>query len=209
MVRKLTTAELVAARPTPEALARLPRHPIVAVLDDIRSLENVGLIFRLCDAALVEKLYLCGITGYPPLPMGDPRPPWVAERAGRVINKTAIHTVQYVPWEYRPSALEVVRELKQRGVQIVSLEQTTASAVYTEVSYRFPVCLVLGHEREGVDEAILAESDLIVEIPMYGIGNSLNVATAFAIVVYELLRCCLHATRPHPLDLLPPDAASA
>lgn len=97
-MEKLTTAELVARKPSLEEFARWPRYPIYVVCDNIRSLMNVGLIFRLCDAARIEKLYLCGITGYPPVPR-DTRPPWVSERAGRVIAKTAIHTVQYVPWE--------------------------------------------------------------------------------------------------------------
>jgi len=187
---RLTTAELVARKPSPEEFARLPRHPIYVVCDNVRSLMNVGLIFRLCDAALVERLYLCGLTGYPPLP-DDPRPPWISERAGRVIAKTAIHTVQYVPWEYRPEAVEVVRELKARGVQIVVLEQTRRSVSYVCGHYRFPLCLVLGHEREGVESDVLALADTTVDIPMYGMGNSLNVAMAFGICVYELIRCCL------------------
>ena len=189
-MERLTTAELVAQKPAPDQFARRPRHPIYVVCDNIRSLINVGLIFRLCDAALVERLYLCGITGYPPLP-NDPRPPWVAERAGRVIAKTAIHTVQYVPWEYRPDAVEVIRELKNRGAQIVALEQTRRSVSYVRARYRFPVCLVLGHEREGVDRDVLEFADVAVDIPMYGMGNSLNVAMAFGICVYEMIRCCL------------------
>lgn len=193
-MRKLTTAELVAAKPSPEEFARWPRHPIYVVCDNIRSLLNVGLIFRLCDAARVARLYLCGITGYPPLP-DDPRPPWVAERAGRVIAKTAIQTVQFVPWEYQPSALTVVRHLKAQGVQIVALEQTDESLPFTEAPYRFPLCLILGHEREGVEDAVLAEVDFAIEIPMYGMGNSLNVAMAFGIAVYEILHCCL---KPQP-----------
>lgn len=189
-MEKLTTAELVAQKPSPEQFARLPRHPIVVVCDNIRSLMNVGLIFRLCDAALVQRLYLCGITGYPPLP-GDTRPPWVSERAGRVIAKTAIHTVDYVPWEYRPDATQLIRELKAGGTQIVVLEQTRQSVDYTCARYRFPLCLVLGHERQGVEDEVLDLADTVVEIPMYGMGNSLNVAMAFGICVYELIRCCL------------------
>lgn len=187
---KLTTAELVAQKPSAEEFARWPRHPIYVVCDNIRSLMNVGLIFRLCDAARIERLYLCGITGYPPTP-DDDRPPWVSERAGRVIAKTAIHTVQYVPWEYRPDATEIIRELKARGTQIVVLEQTSQSIDYTCADYQFPVCLVLGHEREGVESPLLNLADLVVEIPMYGMGNSLNVAMSFGICVYELIRCCL------------------
>lgn len=189
-MQKLTTAELVAQKPSPEEYARLPRHPISVVCDNVRSLMNVGLIFRLCDAARIDKLYLCGITGYPPSP-GDTRPPWVSERAGRVIAKTAIQTVQYVPWEYRPNALDVIRELKDRGTQIVALEQTRQSVSYLCARYRFPLCLVLGHERQGVENQVLELADLAVDIPMYGMGNSLNVAMAFGICVYELLRCCL------------------
>ena len=189
-MERLTTAELVAQKPVPEEFARRPRHPIYVVCDNIRSLMNVGLIFRLCDAALVERLYLCGITGYPPL-ANDPRPPWVAERAGRVIAKTAIHTVQYVPWEYRPDAVEVIRELKERGTQIIALEQTRRSVSYVCARYRFPLCLVLGHEREGVEHDVLDLADVAVDIPMYGMGNSLNVAMAFGIGVYEMIRCCL------------------
>jgi tRNA G18 (ribose-2'-O)-methylase SpoU len=189
-MEKLTTAELVAKKPSPEEFARLRRHPIFVVCDNIRSLMNVGLIFRLSDAALIQKLYLCGITGYPPVP-GDTRPPWTAERAGRVIAKTAIHTVQYVPWEYRPDPVEVIRELKSSGTQIVVLEQTRRSVDYTCAHYRFPLCLVLGHERQGVEDEVLALADVVVEIPMYGMGNSLNVAMAFGICVYELIRCCL------------------
>ena len=179
----------MAGKPSPDEFALLPRHPIHVVCDDVRSLLNVGLIFRLCDAARVERLYLCGITGYPPIP-DDPRPPWVAERAGRVIAKTAIQTVPYVPWAYRPSALAVVEELKPSGVQIVALEQTTRSVPYTCVDYRFPVCLVLGHERRGVETTALDLADAVVDIPMWGMGNSLNVATSFSICVYEILRCC-------------------
>ncbi len=196
---KLTTEDLIARKPSPADFARLPRHPIYVVCDDIRSLLNVGLIFRLADAVRVERLYLCGITGHPPFP-GDPRPPWVSERAERQIAKTAIQTVHYVPWEYRSSALDVVQGLKSLGVQIVSLEQTRRSVPYTSVAYRFPTCIVLGHEREGIAESVLDLADDVVEIPMYGMGNSLNVAMSFGICAYEILRCCLeleHGTS-HP-----------
>jgi tRNA G18 (ribose-2'-O)-methylase SpoU len=200
-IHKLTTAELVAAKPSAEELARRPRHPITVVCDNVRSLQNVGLIFRLCDAALVERLYLCGITGYPPAPH-DPRPPWVSERAGRVIAKTAIHTIPFVPWEYRPDALAVVQEQKAQGARVVVLEQTDRSVNYACVPYQVPVCLVLGHEREGVETPLLSLADWLIEIPMYGMGNSLNVAMAFGIVVYEMLRCCLA-----PPECTPPPRA--
>ena len=154
---------------------------------DVRSLANVGQIFRVCDALRVERLYLCGVTGYPPV-ANDPRQPWVAERAGRVIDRTAIQTVHAVSWEHRQSATEVLRELKERGVWIAALEPTSESVDYTQVDYRFPVGLVVGHERSGIPRPVLALADITVGIPMYGLGSSLNVALALGICGYEIIR---------------------
>lgn len=163
------------------------QSPIYVICDNIRSLFNVGAIFRLADAVRVERLYLCGLTGHPTYP-GDPRPPWVQDRAERQIAKTAIHTIEKVSWEYRPSAVETVQELKGRGVSVVALEQTGLSVDYAQFSYRFPLCLVLGHERAGVGPSVLDLADDVVEIPMYGAGTALNVATSFAICAYEIRR---------------------
>ncbi len=186
-----TTEELLAAKPTADDLARLPRAPIAVVLDDVRSLANVGLIFRLCDALRVERLYLGGITGHPPYPDAerDPRLPDVQERALREIAKTAVMAIPHVPWEYHPRGLDVVRDLKRHGYQIVAVEQAHASTSYTAPGiYRPPLALVLGHERAGVGAAALREADVCVEIPVYGMANSLNVAMALAVVGYEVLR---------------------
>ena len=141
----------------------------------------------MCDAIRVERLYLCGITGYPPV-QDDPRPPWVADRAGRAIAKTAIQTVQAVSWEYRPSAAAVIRELKVRGVRIAALEPTPDSIDYTRVDYNYPVCLVVGHERGGISDQVRELADVTLGIPMYGLGNSLNVALALGICAYEIIR---------------------
>ena len=165
----------------------MPRQPIYVVLDNVRSLENVGLIFRLCDALRVEKLYLTGITGYPPMGETDPRPSNIQEHALNQITKTGIKLVPFVPWEYRENVMDVLTELKSVGVQIISLEQTDVSINYRDANYRFPAALVLGHERTGVDDKVLNISDLVVEIPMYGQGNSLNVATSLGIIGYELV----------------------
>lgn len=186
-MQKKTTKQLVSERPSPKELKKLNRFPIYVVLNNIRSLENVGLIFRLCDALRVEKLYLTGITGYPPLGERDPRPSNIQEHAYNQIAKTGIKLVPYVSWEYREDVMSVISELKDKGAQIVSFEQTDQSKAYTKVEYSFPVAIVLGHERTGVDDPVLAASDMIVEIPMYGMGNSLNVATALAVVGYDLV----------------------
>jgi tRNA G18 (ribose-2'-O)-methylase SpoU len=161
------------------------------VLDDVRSLANVGLIFRICDAIRAERLYLCGITGHPPYPnsASDPRLPAVQERAAREIARTAVMAVPYVPWTYCPSALDAIAELRASGRQIVAVEQAHGSVRYTTPGiYRPPLALVFGHERAGVAPAALHESDLCVEVPVYGMANSLNVAMALTVVAYEVLR---------------------
>jgi tRNA G18 (ribose-2'-O)-methylase SpoU len=187
----LTTSELVARKPDAETFAQLHRAPISVVLEDVRSLANVGLIFRICDALRVERLYLCGITGRPadPTPGHDPRPRHVQERAEREIAKTAVMAIPFVPWEYQPSALQVVARLRQSGYQIVAVEQAHHSTPYTQAGiYRPPVCLIFGHERAGVTPSALDAADLCVELPVYGMANSLNVAMACALVGYEIVR---------------------
>lgn len=169
-------------------MKKLERFPIYVVLDNVRSLENVGLIFRLCDALRVKKLFLTGITGYPPMGEQDPRPSNIQEHALNQISKTGIKLVPFVPWEYRENVLDVLAELKSAEVQIVSLEQTDGSVNFQNATYNFPVALVLGHERTGVGDQVLASSELVVEIPMFGIGNSLNVATALGILGYDLIK---------------------
>lgn len=185
----LTTAELVERKPVDDAAFRaLRRAPISVILDDVRSLANVGLIFRLCDALRVERLFLCGITGHP-VAEGDPRPRHVQERAEREITKTAVMAIPYVPWEYQPSAGDVVRRLRSDGYQVVAVEQAHDSVPYsTEGIYRPPLCLIFGHERAGIGPSALDAADLLVEIPVYGMANSLNVAMALAIVGWEVIR---------------------
>jgi tRNA G18 (ribose-2'-O)-methylase SpoU len=189
----LTTAELIARKPEPTTFQQLPRAPISVVLDDVRSLANVGLIFRVCDALRVERLYLCGITGHPadPRPGQEARPRHVRERAEREIAKTAVMAVPYVPWEYAESATEVVQRLRASGYQVVAVEQSHSSVPYTQARiYRAPVALIFGHERAGVAPAALEAADVCVEVPVYGMANSLNVAMACALVGYEILRQC-------------------
>lgn len=187
----MTTAELVARKPSDDAFAELRRAPLSVVLEDVRSLANVGLIFRICDALRVERLYLCGITGRPadPVPSRDPRPRHVQARAEREITKTAVMAIPFVPWEYHPSALDVVARLSQEGYQIVAVEQAHHSTPYARQGiYRPPVCLIFGHERGGITPPALAAADVCVELPVYGMANSLNVAMACAVVGYEIMR---------------------
>jgi 23S rRNA (guanosine2251-2'-O)-methyltransferase len=148
-----------------------PRIPVSVVLDNIRSLNNVGSIFRTADGAGIEKIWLCGITGYPP--QGD-------------IAKTALGAEESVAWEYAQDVVEVVRQHKARGYQIVLLEQVDASISYDAFIPDKPVCLVVGNEVDGIMDELAQLADVAVEIPMAGVKNSLNVAVAFGVVAFHL-----------------------
>ncbi len=165
-MRKLTHAELLRRQREKDA-ARLP---FVLVLNNIRSLYNVGSIFRTADGAGVEKIWLCGITGIPP---------------DNQISKTALGAEKSVPWEYRETAAAVIRELKQSGYQIVLLEQTEQSVDCHTFIPRSPVCLVAGNEISGVSDELVGLSDAAIEIEMEGLKNSLNVAVAVGIAAYH------------------------
>lgn len=185
--RKKSTSELEQEREINRQNLETKRNPLYVIAENIRSLDNVGLLFRLCELARVEKLFLCGLTGRPMGDKNDRRPAWEIERNDRRIRKTAIYAVPYQPWEYRKNSLAVVQSLKRKAVKIVILEQTTDSINYSEANYSLPLALVLGHERLGVSEKVLRQADLTVEIPIYGLGNSHNVALAAGIVLYHIL----------------------
>jgi tRNA G18 (ribose-2'-O)-methylase SpoU len=155
------------------AYEAIPRLPVSILLDDVRSMYNVGAFFRTADAAAVEKLYLCGITAYPPK---------------RAITKTALGAEQTVAWERSPDGAVVLRELRTRGYETAAVETSLHSVDLFDWRPRFPVCLIFGHEVEGVRPDVLALCDTHVRIPMLGRKHSLNVATAGGVVVYELLR---------------------
>ena len=186
-MKSRTTEELVARKPAPEDFPSLPRAPLHVVLADVRGLANVGLIFRLCDILRAAHLWLCGITGHPPYP-GDPRPPEVAERCDREIRRTAVMAVPYVPWSYRADALEVVQTRKEAGDRVVVVEQAQGALPLQQAPLEGPITLVLGHERTGVDPRLLAAADVAIELPVYGMANSINVAMTAAIVGYEIVR---------------------
>lgn len=187
MIKRKTTAELVSERPTVEDIKKLDRFPIYIILDNVRSLENVGLIFRLADALRIKKLFLTGITGYPPMGPEDPRPSNIQEHAYNQIAKTGIKLVPFIDWAYVEDVTEVIKRMKTEGIQIIAVEQTHGAKDFQEVNYNFPVALIFGHEREGVGDEVLNLADEIIEIPMYGMGNSLNIATSVAVVGYELI----------------------
>ncbi len=171
-MRKLTPQEIHSlSRHTQEHLGP-DRLPVTVVLDNIRSLHNVGSIFRTCDAARVQRLCLTGITGRPPR---------------REIDKTALGAVESVPWRYIPSAGEALADLKKQGANIYILEQTDRSIPLFEVTFQWPAALVLGNEVFGVDEQLFPLADRCVAIPMFGEKHSLNVSVAAGIVLFKMV----------------------
>ena len=175
LMRKLTHQKIVERQ---KLRSQQPRLPVCVVLNDIRSLYNVGSIFRTCDGAGFEKIWLCGITGYPPQ----------AE-----IAKIALGAEERVPWEYRKDACALIKELKRRHYRIILLEQTEESVPFQDFTAEAPLCLVIGNEIGGISDEIAELCDTAVEIEMAGIKNSLNVSVAFGIVAYHF-RHCLNKT---------------
>jgi tRNA G18 (ribose-2'-O)-methylase SpoU len=171
MIRKKSFAELECQRQEREQRPKQRHASAVVLLDDIRSLHNVGAIFRTADGAQFDHLYLCGITGTPPR---------------NEIRKTSLGAEECVPWSYHAEALPLVQELKMRGYQIVVLEQTNESTDFHAAPYRFPLCLIIGHEYTGVRDELVAQADLAIDIPMGGNKHSLNVSVAFGVAAYEI-----------------------
>lgn len=147
--------------------------PVAVLLDDVRSLYNVGSFFRTADAAGCQVLYLCGITGRPPKPG---------------IAKTALGSEDSVRWEHHPDAAALVECLRQRKYEIAAVETSVHAVDLYEWQPAFPVCILFGHEVDGLRTGLLDLCDTHVRIPMLGRKHSLNVATAGGVVIYELLR---------------------
>lgn len=153
--------------------AGLKPIPVAVLLDDVRSLYNVGSFFRTVDAVGGERLYLCGITGRPPKP---------------AITKTALGSEESVAWEHHADAGALVEQLRQRNYEIAAVETSVHAVDLFDWQPSFPVCLLFGHETDGLREGLLELCDRHVRIPMLGRKHSLNVATAGGVVLYELLR---------------------
>jgi len=173
-MRKLTHEEISRNRSTLEKLDQVKKLPVYVILDSIRSSYNVGSIFRTSDGAMIEKLFLCG---YTPSPLK------------KEVLKTALGAEKSVAWEYVKDAKEVILELKAKGVKIGALELTEDSlANYNFTKENFPIALIIGNEITGVAQELLDLCDFSLEIPQFGTKQSLNVAVAYGISVFDLRR---------------------
>jgi tRNA G18 (ribose-2'-O)-methylase SpoU len=171
-MRKLTHDEISLNRSSLNELHLVKKLPVYVVLHSIRSSYNVGSIFRTSDGAMIEKLYLCGYTPHPPK---------------KEILKTALGATESIKWEYVKDTLAVIKELKSRGIKICALELTDNSKPYYNLTKDdFPIAIVVGNEISGVSQEILDYCDLSIEIPQYGIKQSLNVAVAYGITIFRL-----------------------
>ena len=149
--------------------------PLIVVLDDVRSLNNIGSVFRTSDAFLVEHIYLCGITATPPSPD---------------IHKTALGAEDSVEWSHEPDVLALVRRLKSEGVMVCAVEQVHHSVMldhfHAEPSRRYAI--VLGNEVKGVAQSVVDEADVCIEIPQYGTKHSLNISISAGIVIWDFFK---------------------
>ena len=172
MNEKLSMHDL--GRLSSDEFKAMPKNKIVLVLDNIRSLNNVGSAFRTADAFLIEAIYLCGVTGTPPKPE---------------IEKTALGATETVLWKYFKTTQDAIDELKKEAYYIASIEQAKHSIMLNKIRKpEKPLALVFGNEVYGVEQDIINQSDACIEIPQFGTKHSFNVSVSMGIVLWEMLR---------------------
>jgi len=173
MGRKLKNSEL--DRLSNEEFSTVPKSPIVVILDNIRSLNNIGSVFRTSDAFLVKKICLCGITATPP---------------HRDIHKTALGAEETVAWEYYKNTEDCVTELKEEGYHIHSIEQVEKSVMLQDFTPESDekYALVFGNEVKGVQQKIVDASDGCIEIPQFGTKHSFNISVTAGMVIWEIFK---------------------
>ncbi|MCL6268205.1 RNA methyltransferase [Flagellimonas myxillae] len=171
MKRKLENSEL--GRLDVETFKQAEKSPIILILDNIRSLNNIGSVFRTADAFLVQKIYLCGITATPP---------------HKDIRKTALGATESVDWEYKKETLDLIGELKSKGVHTVAVEQAEDAVMLNafEPNSGETLALVFGHEVKGVSQQVVSACDTVLEIPQFGTKHSLNISVSAGVVVWDI-----------------------
>ena len=170
-MRKLKNSEL--ERLDVDGFKEAEKTPLIIVLDNIRSLNNIGSVFRTADAFLIEKIYLCGITAQPP---------------HKDIHKTALGATDSVVWEYAENTMDVIKSLKDAKVTTLAIEQAE-NAVFLndfQVSKDQKYALIFGNEVKGVSQEVVSSSDAVIEIPQYGTKHSLNISVSVGVVIWDL-----------------------
>jgi len=170
---KRSNDDLKANRPTLKEVKFIPKVPVSILVEDVRSVHNVGSIFRTADSFGAEKIYLTGITAFPP--RDD-------------LHKTALGAEESVDWEYVEDSIILANRIKSQGISLALIEQTKKSQNIFNLDVNFPICFIIGNEIHGVSEKLAELSDIHLEIPMHGIKQSLNVSVAAGIIGYELCR---------------------
>ena len=161
-------------RKTPEEIKASEKRPVIVILDDVRSMHNVGSAFRTCDAFAIEALYLCGYTPAPP---------------HRDIHKTALGATETVNWMNFTSTIDAVTHAREAGYKILAVEQAHGSTMLHELNYgNEKVALVFGNEVSGVNDEVLATADGCIEIPQWGSKHSLNISVSLGVVLWEMVK---------------------
>ena len=170
-MRKLKNSEL--ERLNIEEFKQSKKTPLIVVLDNVRSLNNIGSVFRNSDAFLVEKIYLCGITATPP---------------HKDIHKTALGSTETVDWEYVENIMDLVNRLKSEDIKVISIEQAENATMLNDFipEPNTTYALVFGNEVKGVKQEVVSTSDLVLEIPQFGTKHSLNISVSVGVVVWDL-----------------------
>lgn len=173
-MRKLLHEDILLQRLTVGQAKIANRNPISLIVHNVRSLYNIGSLFRTCDSMLAEEIILCGYTPHPPR---------------KEIEKTALGAVDTVPWRYEKNIQNAITQQKSMQKRIIALELTDTSRNYDSLQIEdYPLCLIIGNELTGIDDDILAVCDSSIEIPMSGVKHSLNVSVAAGIALYEAVR---------------------
>ena len=167
-MRKLNNSEL--KRITVDEFKKINKHKVAVVLDNVRSAQNVGSIFRTSDAFLIEKIYLCGITPTPP---------------SNEIRKSALGSTNSVEWIYKQETEEAINQLKQDGYHIVGVEQVENSSTLDNFKIKEPIALIFGHEVDGICQKIIDKCDDVIEIEQFGTKHSLNISVCAGIVIWK------------------------
>ncbi|MDT0556950.1 RNA methyltransferase [Patiriisocius hiemis] len=171
--RKLKNSEL--DRPTVEVFKKTEKTPVIIILDNIRSLNNIGSVFRTADAFLIEKIYLCGITATPP---------------NKDIHKTALGATESVAWEYKEDTVALVNELKKQQITTIAIEQTEKATLLQDykVSANSKYAIIFGNEVKGVQQGVVNVCDNVIEIPQFGTKHSLNISVSAGVVVWDFFK---------------------